>query len=200
MFTPSIERLLKALQALPGVGPRSAQRMVLHLLERDRPAAQEIAEAMGLALSRVKRCENCRNYAEDDLCSVCADESREASMLCIVETPTDLIAIQKATHYRGYFFVLLGQLSPLDGIGPEALGFDLLHKRLKSGKIKELILATGTTIEGEATASYLADLAASCDISATRLAHGVPLGGELEYVDSGTLAHAFMQRGGLSND
>ncbi len=197
MFTPAIQRMLHALQALPGVGPRSAQRMVMHLLERDRTAAREISDAVSHAMNVVKQCEKCRNYAEAELCDICQDGTRDSSSLCIVENPIDLLALRQATSYRGYFFVLLGQLSPLDGIGPEQLGIDLLEQRLKSGEIKEIILATGSTVEGEATAAYLAEMAKAVDIPTTRLAHGVPLGGDLEFVDPGTLAHAFRQRSGF---
>jgi recombination protein RecR len=168
--------------------------MALHLLQRDRQGAKILAETLLDAIQRVGHCEACRTLTEHKLCSICRDSSRDPSVLCIVENPADVIAVDQATVFHGVFFVLHGHLSPLDGIGPEELGMPQLAKRLASGGLKELILATNTTVEGEATALYLSELARSCGVRVTRIAHGVPLGGELEYVDSGTLLHAFSGR------
>lgn len=168
--------------------------MALHLLERDRTGAQRLAQALSNAVERIGHCQQCRLLSETALCRYCTDDSRDGSSLCIVETPADVFALDQATAYRGLFFVLTGHLSPLDGIGPEELGLDQLEQRLRSGHVQELILATGSTVEGEATAHYIAELARECDVRATRIAHGVPLGGELEYIDGGTLSHAFSGR------
>ena len=193
-FTPRLQQLLSALRCLPGVGPKSAQRMAFHLLDRDRARADELARALQLALDEVGHCQNCRMFAEQTLCPICDDQKRDARLLCVVETPADVIAVDESTSYRGRYFVLMGRLSPLDGIGPEELGIDLLEGRMDEGKIGELILATSATVEGEATASYIASLAAKRGIRATRIAHGVPMGGELEYVDSNTLSLAISAR------
>ena len=193
-FTPRLQQLLAALRCLPGVGPKSAQRMAFQLLDRDRERASELAQALFVALEEVGHCENCRMFAEQTLCPVCADEKRDAALLCIVETPADVIAIDESGSFRGRYFVLMGRLSPLDGIGPAELGIDLLEKRLQQEKFQELILATSATVEGEATAAYVAELAGRYGISATRIAHGVPMGGELEYVDSSTLSLAISAR------
>ena len=193
-FTPRLQQLLAALRCLPGVGPKSAQRMAFQLLDRDRERASELAQALFVALEEVGHCENCRMFAEQTLCPVCADEKRDAALLCIVETPADVIAIDESGSFRGRYFVLMGRLSPLDGIGPAELGIDLLEKRLQQEKFQELILATSATVEGEATAAFVAELAGRYGISATRIAHGVPMGGELEYVDSSTLSLAISAR------
>lgn len=168
--------------------------MALHLLQRDREGAKILAETLLDAIQRVGHCERCRTLTEQRLCSICSDASRDSSVLCIVENPADVLAVDQATVFRGVFFVLHGHLSPLDGIGPEELGMLQLKKRLESGGLIELILATGTTVEGEATALYVSEMAASYGVRVTRIAHGIPLGGELEYVDSGTLLHAFSGR------
>ena len=191
---PRIEELIEAFRCLPGVGPKSAQRMAFHLLERHRDGGERLAKALSDALTNVHHCQRCRILSEEELCSRCSDEQRRQDQLCIVEMPSDVLAIEQATHYKGQFFVLSGHLSPLDGIGPEALGIPQLIELFEQGTIQELILATNPTVEGEATAHYISQLAHSRQIHVTRLAHGIPLGGELEYVDSGTLSHAFSGR------
>ncbi len=193
-FSPAIERLVEALRCLPGVGPKSAQRMVFHLLERDREGGRRLAAALATAMEQVGHCQQCRTFTESELCRHCASAERDRSLLCVVETPADVLAVEQGTGYRGLYFVLMGHLSPLDGIGPDQLGLDRLKARLAEGEVQEVILATNPTVEGEATAHYVAELARSQGIRATRIAHGVPLGGELEFVDGGTLAHAFSGR------
>ncbi len=193
-FSPALDALVESLRCLPGVGPKSAQRMALHLMERDREGADRLAEALATAVARVGRCERCRNLAEDPLCAICADERREASLLCVVETPGDILAIEQAGGYRGRYFVLMGRLSPIDGVGPDDIGLPLLEKLASSGEIAEVILALNPNAEGEATAYYITRLLDDLVPSVTRIAHGVPLGGELEYVDGSTLAHAFSGR------
>jgi recombination protein RecR len=192
--SPVIERLVDSLRCLPGVGPKSARRMAYHLLERDRERALALAGAIGDAVQRVGRCARCRTLTEDDRCALCAAGGRDAGLLCVVESPSDLEAIESGTGFRGLYFVLMGLLSPLDGVGPAELGLDAFERRLDEGEVEEVIVATGTTVEGQATAHYLSGLARDRGIRVTRLAHGIPLGGELEYVDSGTLAHAFQGR------
>jgi recombination protein RecR len=189
--------LIEALRCLPGVGAKTAQRMAFHVLERDRVGAKRLAERLALAVEKVGNCRRCRGFSEQDICSLCANSSRDAHLLCIVETPVDQLAIEQATGYRGHYFVLLGRLSPLDGLGPKELGLDLLAARLAEGEVQELIVATNPTVEGEATAHMLAQLARAANVRASRLAHGVPLGGELEFIDRGTLAHAFGGRQSL---
>jgi recombination protein RecR len=186
--------LIEALRCLPGVGARSAQRMAFHLLERDRDGGTRLADALREAMQRIGHCKSCRNFSEADECAICANATRDASLLCVVETPADLLAIEQATGYRGRYFVLMGRLSPLDGMGPAELGAELLIRKLQEGDVRELVIATNPTVEGEATAHWLGQLAHAAGVRATRLAHGVPLGGELEYVDRGTLAHAFGSR------
>ncbi len=199
-FTPRLQQLLSALRCLPGVGPKSAQRMAFHLLDRDRERADELAQALQSALDEVGHCQSCRMFAEQALCPVCADQKRDTGILCVVETPADVIAVDESASFRGRYFVLMGRLSPLDGIGPQELGLDLLDSRLAEEHIGELILATSATVEGEATASYIASLAAKRGIRATRIAHGVPMGGELEYVDSSTLTLAISARTNIETD
>ncbi|HET6905659.1 MAG TPA: recombination mediator RecR [Rhodanobacteraceae bacterium] len=189
-----LAELIEALRCLPGVGAKSAQRMAFHLLERDRQGGTRLAKVLDSAMQRIGHCARCRNFSEAELCALCASPARDAHTLCIVETPADLLAIEQATGFRGRYFVLMGRLSPLDGLGPEELGRDLLERRLREGEIQELVIATNPTVEGEATAHWLSGLARAASVRATRLAHGVPLGGELEYVDRGTLAHAFGSR------
>ncbi|HEX7338606.1 MAG TPA: recombination mediator RecR [Rhodanobacteraceae bacterium] len=189
-----LDELIDALRCLPGVGAKSAQRMTMQLLERDRAGGRRLAAALTAAMDKIGNCSRCRNFSEDDVCSLCASTSRDPHLLCVVESPTDLAAIEQATDYRGQYFVLLGHLSPLDGMGPAELGLDVLVKRLEEGQIEEMIIATNSTVEGQATAHYLNQLAEAAGIRATHLAHGVPLGGELEYVDRSTLAHAFGSR------
>lgn len=189
-----LEQLIEALRVLPGVGPKSAQRMAYHVLEREREGGRRLAEALSSAVERVGHCKRCRDFSESDLCTICASASRDAHLLCAVESPADRIAIEQATGYRGLYFVLQGRLSPLDGVGPRELGLDALSQRMAEGDVQELIIATNPTVEGEATAHYLAQLARQHAVRPSRLAHGVPLGGELEYVDRGTLSHAFGSR------
>jgi recombination protein RecR len=189
-----LAELIEALRCLPGVGAKGAQRMAFHLLERDREGGVRLAGALQQAMQRIGHCGSCRNFSESEQCAICANASRDATLLCVVETPADLLAIEQATGYRGRYFVLMGRLSPLDGLGPSELGADLLTRRLAEGEVRELVIATNPTVEGEATAHWLGQLAHAAGVRATRLAHGVPLGGELEYVDRGTLAHAFGSR------
>jgi len=189
-----LDELIEALRCLPGVGPKSAQRMALHLLERDRPGGERLAKVLHEAVQRIGHCQVCRTLTEHDLCRMCADTGRQRDVLCVVESPADVLAVEQATGFRGQYHVLLGHLSPLDGIGPEELGLDRLEARMDEGEIRELILATSTTAEGEVTAHYIGELARARGIRSTRIAHGVPLGGELEYVDRGTLSHAFEGR------
>lgn len=192
--SPLLNRLMTALRCLPGVGPKSAQRMALHLLERDRDGARRLVESLQAAVDGIGRCRLCRDLSETGICALCADSRRDHSLLCVIETPADVLAVEQATGFQGVYFVLMGHLSPLDGIGPAELGLETLEARLAEGEVREVILATNPTVEGEATAYYIAELARERGIRATRIAHGVPLGGELEYVDGGTLAHAFAGR------
>nr|WP_207191895.1 recombination mediator RecR [Halochromatium roseum] len=192
-----LNQLVEALRRLPGIGPKSAQRMAFHLLERDRDAGRQLAQVMAAAMDRIGRCERCRTLTEHTRCHLCASERRDPRLLCIVEQPSDIVAIEQATHYQGLYFVLGGRLSPLDGIGPEELGLDRLEARFKEPDLGEAILAISPTVEGLATAHYIADLARGSKLRLSRIAHGVPLGGELEFVDGSTLAHAFAGRQGL---
>lgn len=194
-----LNQLVDALRCLPGVGPKSAQRMAFYLLQRNREGGRQLAAIMAAAMERITRCKRCRTLSEHDLCGLCANANRDASLLCIIEHPSEIVAIEQATDFRGLYYVLGGRLSPLDGIGPEELGLDLLEERLKEGVVEELILAISPTVEGSATSHYVADIAARYLVRATRIAHGVPLGGELEYVDGGTLAHAFSGRRGVES-
>lgn len=189
-----LEQLIESLRVLPGVGQKTAQRMAYHLLEREREGGKHLAETLSVALERIGHCSQCRDFTEGEICAICASGSRDRHLLCAVESPADRLAIEQATGYRGVYFILQGRLSPLDGIGPRELGLDQLGERLKQGEISELIIATNPTVEGEATAHYLAQLARQHNVKPSRLAHGVPLGGELEYVDRGTLSHAFGSR------
>ncbi len=191
---PLLSQLIDALRCLPGVGPKSAQRMAFHLLERDRSGGCKLAEVLLEAMEKIGHCDSCRTLSEVSVCPLCSNPNRDDSTLCVVETPAEMMAIEQATGYRGRYFVLGGRLSPLDGIGPKEIGLDILERRLEEGRVAELILATNTTVEGEATAHYLNEMARVRGIRTTRIAHGVPLGGELEYVDGGTLSHAFAGR------
>jgi recombination protein RecR len=193
-YSPLIDRLIEALRCLPGVGPKSAQRIAFHLLERNRAGAQRLAAALKEAVETVRNCERCRNFSDAPLCRVCASAKRDASLLCVVESPTDIGLIEQAGGYSGRYFVLMGRLSPLDGIGPDDLGMEKLTDLLNTGEVTEVILATSTTVEGQATAHYLTELIQGRGIRVSRLAQGIPLGGELEFVDSGTLAHAISSR------
>ncbi len=198
-LSPLLLQLIEALRCLPGVGPKSAQRMAFHLLERDRRGGSNLSNALQQAVEHIGHCSKCRTLSEDDVCQFCIDPRRNDELLCLVETPADVLAIDQATDFRGRYFVLMGHLSPLDGIGPAELGLDLLEQRFRQGGIKELILATNPTVEGETTAHYISEMATEYKIESTRLAHGIPLGGELEYIDGGTLAHAFSGRRKLEN-
>ena len=196
--TDLLKELIEALRCLPGVGPKTAQRMALHLLERNREGGAHLSDIMRLALDKIGRCSSCRNLTEHKKCSICANNNRDKTVLCIVETPSDVIAIEQATPYSGRYYVLMGRLSPLDGIGPEELGLDELQKKFANGNLKEVIIATNPTVEGEATAFYIHKLAARQNILVSRIAHGVPIGGELEYTNASTLAHAFGSRLSMS--
>jgi recombination protein RecR len=189
-----IGRLIENLRCLPGVGPKSAQRMAFHLLEHNRDGGRQLAEALTLAMEQVGNCSECRTLSEEPVCDLCASDRRNKSQLCVVETPADVQALEQSTGYQGRYFVLMGHLSPLDGIGPEQLGLEQLEARLASGEVKELIIATNPTVEGEATAHFVSELARAHGVRPTRIAHGVPMGGELEYIDGGTLSHAFAGR------
>jgi len=193
-FSPLIDQLIVALRCLPGIGPKSAQRMAFHILERDRSGGLVLVKALENAINQVKHCQRCRTLSETALCTLCANPNRHQNLLCVVETPADVVAVEQTGSYRGYYFVLMGRLSPLDGIGPEELGIDQLTKNLNEHPPQEVILATNPTVEGEATAHYLAELIKQRNISTTRIAHGVPLGGELEFVDGNTLARALAGR------
>jgi recombination protein RecR len=192
--SPTLDKLVEALTCLPGVGRKSAQRMALFLIDKDREGAGRVSSCLNDALSNVLRCTVCRNFSDEAECLICKDPKRKEEVLCIVETPADVLAIEAAESFQGRYFVLLGRLSPLDGIGPEELGLDALKQRLQNEPIEEIILATNPTVEGEITAQYIADLAKQFNIVTSRIAHGVPVGGELEYVDSGTLTRAFSGR------
>lgn len=193
-FSKSFDELVNALTCLPGVGSKTAQRMALDLLLKKPEQAKILAQSVNHALQTTQRCEICRNLSDESVCLICNNSMRDTQSLCIVEAPADVLAIEQSTDYQGIYFVLMGHISPLDGIGPEQLGLDILDKRLAQGEIKEIILATNSTLEGEATAYFLAELAAKHNISATRLAHGVPMGGELAYIDKNTLSLAFRTR------
>ena len=194
LYPPALSRLIEGLKRLPGVGPKSAQRMAFHLLERDLSGSRELGAALGQAVERLGRCQRCRMFAENALCPVCTAPTRDRSLLCVVESPADVVAIEQSGGYRGTYFVLMGHLSPLDGVGPEAIGIDALEQLLAEGEVQEVVLATNPTVEGDATAQFLAEIVVRRGLRASRIAHGVPVGGELEYVDSGTLAHALAGR------
>ena len=191
-----LEQLVQALRVLPGVGPRSAQRMAYHLLQHDRGGAEQLAQALTGALESVRRCTKCNNFSEDEVCGLCRSARRDASLLCVVETPADLSMVEQTLSYSGMYFVLMGRLSPLDGVGPRDIGLDRLQARAAEG-VQEVILATNFTNEGEATAHYIAEMLRSRAIKVSRIARGVPLGGELEYVDAGTISKALLDRRGI---
>ncbi len=197
-YSPSLARLIEALRILPGVGPKSAQRMAFHLLERDRDGARALARALAEAADNIGHCQRCRMLTDGELCTICSAPQRDDSLLCVVESPADVAAVEQSGGYRGQYFVLMGHLSPLDGVGPDELGVAQLETLLDEGAIREVILATNPTVEGEATAHFLGELVARRGIRASRIAHGVPVGGELEYVDGGTLAHALAGRQAIS--
>lgn len=194
MSVSLLDRLIEAFRILPGVGQKTAQRMAYHVLERERDGGRRLSDALAEAVEHIRHCERCRDFSETLVCATCANASRDGHQLCVVESPADRLAIEQATGYRGLYFVLQGRLSPLDGIGPRELGLDLLGARLGEGQVLELIIATNPTVEGEATAHYLAQLARQHSVRPSRPTHGVPLGGEIEYVDRGTLSHAFGSR------
>ena len=193
----ALERLIEALRVLPGVGPRSAQRMAFHLLQHDRAGAERLAAALPAALDQVRHCSKCNNFSESELCALCSSPRRDAALLCVVETPADLAAVEQSLSYAGMYFVLMGHLSPLDGVGPRDIGLDRLLARASDGEVREVILATNFTNEGEATAHYIAEMLRSRGLKVSRIARGVPLGGELEYVDVGTVSQAIQDRRGL---
>ena len=190
----SLEELVEALRCLPGVGPKSAQRMAYYLLQRDKPGAQRLARALDDALSRIRHCEKCNSFSEDAVCALCRSPRRDATQLCVVETPSDLAMVEQSQAYAGLYFVLMGRLSPLDGIGPKDIHLDRLLRRATDGAVREVILATNFTVEGEATAHYAAEMLAARGLKVTRIARGLPVGGEIEHVDSGTLAQAVIER------
>jgi recombination protein RecR len=194
LYPPSLNRLIEALRCLPGVGPKSAQRMAFHLLERERAGGRELAQAVSGAMEGLGHCRRCRMFAEGELCPICTSRQRDRSLLCVVESPADVVAIEQSASYRGCYFVLMGHLSPLDGIGPHEIGIEALERLLGEGEVAEVILATNPTVEGEATAHFLGEVITRHRLRASRIAHGVPVGGELEYVDGGTLAHAIAGR------
>ena len=193
-YSPLIDELIDALRCLPGVGAKSAQRISFQLLERNREGARRLADALQSAAERVGHCQSCRTLTELEQCAVCANPKRDRKLLCVVESPADVLAFEQGGEFRGLYFVLMGHLSPIDGIGPEEIGIDLLLQRVKENGVEELILATNTTVEGEATAYFITEQMRALGVVVSRIAHGVPLGGELEYVDSGTLAHALRGR------
>jgi recombination protein RecR len=185
-----LEQVIEAFRCLPGVGPKSAQRMLLHLLERDREGGRRLARILSEAIDKIGHCKSCRNLTEAELCEICSDGKRESNMICVVEAPSDVIAIEQSLSFSGQYFVLMGTLSPIDGRGPDEIGIDHLVRRCESG-IQEIILAVSSTVEGEATAHYISEALKPLNVTISRLAQGIPLGGELEFVDGGTLSHAF---------
>jgi recombination protein RecR len=192
-----LDQLVQALRVLPGVGPRSAQRMAYHLLQNDRAGAEQLSGALAGALAAVRRCAKCNNFTEEEVCALCRSPRRDPALLCVVETPADLSMVEQTLSYSGMYFVLMGRLSPLDGIGPRDIGLDRLLARAAEGEVREVILATNFTNEGEATAHYIAEMLRERSIKVSRIARGVPLGGELEYVDAGTLSQALLDRRGI---
>lgn len=193
-FSPLVDELIESLRCLPGVGVKSAQRMALQLLERDRSGAQRLAVALSDSIASVGRCQKCQNLTEQEICRICKSEQRNNGQLCVVETPSDLLAIELSGNYSGRYFVLMGHLSPIDGIGPEEIGIDKLLPLIAESAVSELIIATNPTVEGDATAHYIADLLEGREVLVTRIAHGIPVGGELGYIDGGTLSHALAGR------
>lgn len=189
-----VNQLIEALRCLPSVGPKSAQRMAYHLLERDRTGAENLSVILERAVKEVGNCTQCRSLSEQAVCDICNSSNRDRTILCVVESPSDVQVIEQSADFKGLFFVLMGHLSPLDGIGPEEIGLDVLAQRLDEGEVKEVVLATNFTVEGEATAHYISEMVNSRNITASRIAHGVPVGGELEYVNSTTLSRAFSSR------
>jgi recombination protein RecR len=193
----ALDQLIEALRCLPGVGPKSAQRMAYHLLQRDRSGAQHLASSLHNALARIHHCQKCNNFSETEICDLCASGRRDAHVLCVVEMPTDLLMLEQTQTYSGMYFVLMGRLSPLDGVGPREIHLDRLLKRAQDGEVEEVILATNYTVEGEATAHYVGELLKARGLKVSRIARGLPMGGEIEHVDVGTLAQAMMERRAL---
>ena len=193
-YSPLLINLIEALRCMPGIGRKSAQRIAFHLLERDRDGAKILSSSLMSAASEIGHCHKCRMFTEVDLCNICSANGRDDKSICVVESPADVMALEDATGYRGMYFILMGHLSPIDGVGPDELGLKQLEERLREEEVSELIIATNSTVEGDATAHYLAEMASRHDVGASRIAHGIPLGGELEYVDGGTLSHAFFGR------
>jgi len=203
-YSPLIDQLVKAFQRLPGVGPKSAQRMVLHFLEKDRDGGRQLAKALEAAIEGVGQCQRCRTLSEEAVCHICSDPKRDQNLLCVVETPADVYAVEQSSSFRGYYFVLMGHLSPIDGIGPDEIGIRDLLNLVSQSEISEVILATNPTVEGEATAYYIAEQLKTSELNkrqlkVSRIAHGIPLGGELEYIDGGTLLHSFAGRQAISD-
>lgn len=203
-YSPLIDQLVKAFQRLPGVGPKSAQRMVLHFLEKDRDGGRNLAKALEAAVEGVGQCQRCRTLSEESVCHICSDLKRDQHLLCVVETPADVFAVEQSSSFRGYYFVLMGHLSPIDGVGPNEIGIRDLLNLVKQTEISEVILATNPTVEGEATAYYIAEQLkipelGNRGLKVSRIAHGIPLGGELEYIDGGTLLHSFAGRQAISD-
>jgi recombination protein RecR len=194
LYSPLTEQLIEAMRCLPGVGPKTAQRMTFYLLQRDRAAGIKLAQVMQEAMENIQFCLQCQNLSETVTCRICDNPRRDQSLLCITESPTDVVAVEQTASYNGLYFVLRGALSPIDGIGPETIGIDKLQQRISNQDIKELILATNPTVEGEATAHYISQMAKKKNIKTTRIAFGVPVGGELEFIDGNTLTHALLRR------
>jgi len=190
----SLEDLIEALRCLPGVGPKSAQRIAYHLLQHDRPGAERLAQTLGRAVQSIRRCAKCNSFTETELCALCGSDKRDPAQLCVVETPGDLLMMEQTLAYSGLYFVLMGRLSPIDGIGPREIGLDVLQRRVADGEVKEVIVATNFTNEGEATAHYIGEMLKDRGLKITRIARGIPVGGELEYIDTGTLAQAYVER------
>jgi recombination protein RecR len=197
-YSPALAHLVAAFRRLPGVGPKTAQRMAFHLLERDREGALDLSRALATAVQTIGNCRRCRMLSDNELCPICANPQRDGGLICVVESPADVVAVEQSGGFRGRYFVLMGHLSPLDGIGPAELGISALEAILDEGAVRELILATNPTVEGDATAHFIGELATRRGVKASRIAHGVPVGGELEYVDGGTLAHALAGRQALT--
>ncbi|MFC4261201.1 recombination mediator RecR [Marinobacter lacisalsi] len=198
-FSPLVDELVESLRCLPGVGQKTAQRMAFHLLEKGRAGGERLSEALSSAMSGVRRCDSCQNFSDTAICPICEKPERRGGTICVVESPSDLLAIEQAGDYQGGYFVLMGHLSPIDGIGPEDIGVEVLLRRVREEGVTELILATNPTVEGEATAHYIADRLDGSGVLTTRLAHGIPVGGELGYVDGFTLTHAFRGRKPLAD-
>lgn len=197
---PALEQLIESLRCLPGVGPKSALRLAYYLLQRDRNGASSLANSLSTALETIGHCQLCNNFSDQPICTVCDSGKRDKSLLCVVEMPTDVMMLEQTQSYQGQYFVLMGRLSPLDGIGPKQINLDKLIKRAKDGIVEEVILATNYTVEGEATAHYIIELLKSRNIKVSRIARGLPMGGEIEYVDSGTLAQALVERKSVSSN